>query len=283
MSENLELQKPSTKKKNWLRTLGTGLLILITLPFFYYLTYFIFRGPLPTKPQLIAHRGGPVYQPENTLVAFKNAIDLEFDWIEFDVQRTKDGVLVVFHDETVDRTTDGTGRVENLTFEQLRALDAGNGEVVPTFQEVIVLAKKSGTGILPEAKSPYLYPGIATQMTKELIEHSYLENAVIQSFDYSVLEEVNNVQKETHLCPLYGLWKLDLSDPTPGNVGTICPMAEMVILNPWMIKQAHDDGREVFVWFGDIEHPITARLLIAMGTDGLMVDDPIMLANIVLP
>ena len=65
-----------------------------------------------------------MYQPENTLAAFKNAINFGVDWIEMDVQRTKDGVLVVFHDESVERTTNGVGMVADLTFDEIRLLDA---------------------------------------------------------------------------------------------------------------------------------------------------------------
>ncbi len=82
------------------------------------------------------------------------------DWLEFDVQMTKDGALVVIHDETVDRTTNGTGAVRDLTLEEIRSLDAGQGEKVPTFEEVVQLAKTNGVKILPETKSPEFYPGI---------------------------------------------------------------------------------------------------------------------------
>ncbi len=148
---------------------GAGcLVVLIAIPVIYYGLYLLFRGPRPVNPQLIAHRGGPVYQPENTLPAFFQAIEDGADWIELDVQRTIDGVLVVIHDETVDRTTNGNGKVGELPFEEIRALDAGNGAQVPTFEEVITLAKDAGVGILPEAKSPRLYPGIEAEITEFL-------------------------------------------------------------------------------------------------------------------
>jgi len=283
MSIRKELPNTSSKQTKWIRILAGSLLILILLPLIHYLLYFAFRDPLPPNPQLIAHRGGPAYKPENTLSAFNNAIGQGVDWIEFDIQRTADDVLIVFHDETVDRTTNGVGRVEDLTFEQIRALDAGNGEVVPTFQEVIALAKESNTGILPEAKSPHLYPGIATQMTDELANNDYLENTIVQSFNYETLQGFQNINEEVQLCPLYGLWNLDLSHPTPTDVKVLCPMAEMIILNPWMIKQAHAEGRKVYAWFGIIENPTTIRLLLSMGVDGFMLDDPIIMAEMTYP
>jgi glycerophosphoryl diester phosphodiesterase len=196
-----------------------------------------------------------------------------------DIQMTKDGALVVMHDETVDRTTDGTGRVRDLTLEQMRALDAGNGEQVPTFEEVIAIAKEAVVGVMPEAKSAHLYPGIEAKMVQAIVEADYVEKTVIQSFEPEALNTIHTLNPDIEVCPLYGLWDLSLSGPQPGEVNTLCPMAEMVILNPWMIKQAHAEGRKAFVWFGVIEHPVVIRFILALGADGLIVDDPVALAN----
>jgi len=280
MTTDTKFFKTSSKRHHWTRRVVGCLLIIITIPLLHYLIFFMFRGPLPSEPQLIAHRGGPVYRPENTIAAFRNAIDIGVDWIEMDVQRTKDGVLVVFHDETVERTTNGEGSVADLTFDEIRALDAGNGEQVPTFQEVIALAKESGVGILPEAKSPQLYPGMDAEMVAEIVQNDYVEETVIQSFDHDTLEEIHQINADMQLCPLYGLWKLNLNNPNPADASTLCPMSEMVILNPWMIKQAHAQGKDVYVWFGVFENKAIARLMLAMGVDGLMVDDPVALAEI---
>src|SRR5512137_114803 len=110
--------------------------------------------------QIIAHRGGPAYAPENTLAAFRHAITLGVDWLELDVHLSRDGEVVVIHDETVNRTTNGVGRVADLSLAELRALDAGagGGERVPAFTEVLTLAKEAGVGLLVELKSPHLYP-----------------------------------------------------------------------------------------------------------------------------
>jgi glycerophosphoryl diester phosphodiesterase len=220
--------------------------------FAYYGIYFILRGPRPSNTQLIAHRGGPAYNPENTLAAFQHAIDNSVDWIEFDVQRTTDNVLVVIHDETVDRTTNGSGLVGDLTLEEIQALDAGNGERVPSFEQVIKLAQENGVGIMPEAKSPELYPGLAEQIVAAIEDKGYINNTIIQSFDPNALVFVNQENQEQAVCPLYGLWSFNLSDP--GNLESefVCPMAEMVLLYPWMIRQAHNDGKDAYVWFGII-------------------------------
>jgi len=275
---NAQYKKPSRKRRRP-RVLSC-LLMIILIPVAYYGLYFLLRGPRPANPQLIAHRGGPAYKPENTLAAFRNALQIGVDWLEFDVQRTQDGVLVVIHDETVDRTTNGTGRVEGMTFEQIRALDAGEGEQVPTFAEVIALAKEAGVSILPEAKSPDLYPGIEADMLNEIKEAEYLAQTGIQSFKHELLDVILDLEPEAQVCPLYGLWKFSLKNPQPSSAEIQCPMVEMLILNPWMIRQAHSEGRQVYAWFGVIEHPLVMRILLAMGVDGLIVDDPVALSKI---
>jgi len=263
------------------RKLSGGCLpAILLLPLLYYGLYFIKRDPLPNKPELIAHRGGPAYAPENTLAAFRNAIEIGADRLEMDVQMTKDGELVVIHDETVDRTTNGTGHVANLTLAEIRTLDAGNGEKIPTFAEVIALAKKGGVALLPEIKSPHLYPGIEGKMLQAIAAADYGEYTIIQSFDPNSVETLHTLDQEAQICQLYGQGVLSVKGPQPGNADRVCLMAEMVVLNPWMIQQNHEEGRQVFVWFGVIEHPLVMRFLLALGVDGLIVDDPLALAQI---
>lgn len=264
----------------WLRRGGGCLLVLILLPLLYYSFYLTQRGPLPAAPQLIAHRGGSAETPENTLAAFRRAIDSGADWLELDVQMTKDGALVVIHDETVDRTTNGHGRVAELTLAQIRALDAGDGEPVPTFEEVIALAKTARIGLLPEAKSAHLYPELEAKMVQAIEAADYVDRTVIQSFEPAALETIHSLNPQIRLCALYGLGQLKLSGPQPGEATFVCPMAEMVLLDPWLLKQAHAEGRRAFVWFGLIEQPPVMRFLLTLGADGLMVDDPAALANV---
>lgn len=250
------------------------LLALLLLPLVHYGLYYFLRGALPATPQVIAHRGGPAYAPENTLAAFRHALTLGVDWLEMDVQMTREGELIVIHDETVDRTTNKQGWVKELTLAQIRALDAGKGEQVPTFAEVITLAKEAGVKLLPEVKSPHLYPGIEAKVVQAVVEADYVAQTVIQSFDPQALSRIKALNPAIRVCRLYGPGTFSLGQPQPNEAEFLCPMAEMVILNPWMIKQAHMAGRPVFVWFGLIEHPLVMRFLLALGVDGLIVDDP---------
>src|SRR5438034_11529438 len=85
----------------------------------------------------IGHRGAAGHAPENTLLSLRKAVELGVDIVEFDVQRTRDGELVLLHDKRVDRTTDGKGYVRDFSFQELRRLDAGLGQRIPTLREAI--------------------------------------------------------------------------------------------------------------------------------------------------
>ena len=263
---------------NWF-TRGLGCLtqfvaLAFILLLLYYGSFLLLRGPIPARPVAIAHRGDSAHQPESTLASFRSAIDAGADWLEMDVQMSDDGHLVVIHDTTVDRTTNGSGQVADLTLAQLQALDAGNGEQIPTFADVLALASDANTPIMPEAKSPELYPGLEMKIVEALNAASYADRAVVQSFDSASLVRLHEIAPDLPLCVLYGLGHFDLSGPQPGDATAVCPMAEMVLLYPWMLRQAHDEGRKVYVWFGALEHPWTIRLLVEFGADGVIADDP---------
>lgn len=91
--------------------------------------------------QTIGHRGAAALEPENTLRALRKGIELGMDYVEFDVHRCKSGEIILFHDDTVERITNGTGRVSEMTLQQLKKLDAGKGERIPTLQEAIYCCK----------------------------------------------------------------------------------------------------------------------------------------------
>lgn len=235
----------------------------------------IYSRKRPRRVQVIAHRGGRSYAPENTLAAFRQAIQMRVDGLEFDVQMTKDGTLVVMHDDTVDRTTNGTGRVADLTLDAIRRLDAGQGEKVPTLQEVLDLAKSNGANIFPEIKSARLYPGIEAKLLAALEGADYLDHTIIQSFDAGSLNTLHQLNPQARLCALSGLWQFAVKGPA-GDAKYVGPMAEMAVLDPCLIRQAHDDGRQVIVWFAALQNPLLIRFVEFFGVDGIIVDDPVL-------
>jgi glycerophosphoryl diester phosphodiesterase len=246
-------------------------LVLVGLTAIYYGVSIVLGATVAQSPQVIAHRGGVVLRPENTMAAFSQAVADRVDWIEFDVQMSSDGELVVIHDPTVDRTTDGTGAVADLTLSELRRLDAGDGEPIPTFAEVVAFAKNAGVGIFPEAKSTD--PGIEEAMISVIRRFAYQDRTIIQSFDPTTLETFHRLAPEIKLCALYGQGVLRLDANQPGDAEFVCPMAEMVLINPGMIRAAHASGRQVLVWFGAFESQFMMKAVLALGADGVVVDD----------
>jgi glycerophosphoryl diester phosphodiesterase len=107
----------------------------------------------------IGHRGAAGHAPENTVAAIRRGISLGVDFVELDVQCTRDGRLVVIHDKLVDRTTDGIGLVSDMTWDKLQLLDAGQGEGIPSLEEALAAAD-GHVGVILEAKTPGIGPAI---------------------------------------------------------------------------------------------------------------------------
>jgi glycerophosphoryl diester phosphodiesterase len=230
--------------------------------------------PISGTTVAIAHRGGSAGDgpAEGTLAAFQAAVDAGADWLEFDVRRTSDGELVVLHDATVDRTTEATGAIDDLTLAEVRTLDAGDGATIPTVEEVVDLAARAGLPILPEIKDGPAQPGVTGQLVDLLRAKGYLDRAVIQAFEAETLLELRRVAPEARACWLTELWEFDLTQP-PADAAYVCPMGEMVLLHPDVIRSAHASGRTVFAWWGALENPTADALLEAYGVDGIMVND----------
>ncbi len=147
--------------------------------------------------RVFAHRGASQERPENTLAAFARAFEQGVDGSELDVALSADGIPVVMHDETVDRTTNGSGAIETLTLEQLRALDAGGGQPVPTLDQVLALAVEHGAEINIEVKAA----DAAAAVLDVVRRHEGLR-WFITSFHWPVLEEVRAADAAARLYPL---------------------------------------------------------------------------------
>lgn len=150
-------------------------------------------------PVIVAHRGASVLQPENTLAAVKAADRVGADMVELDVARTRDGHLIIMHDTTLARTTNAERvfprrapwRVKDFTLRQVKRLNAGSGEKVPTLYEAYRLLDRRGLGFMLEIKTPGLYPGIARDVAAAVNRHGAVRTEVV-SFDRPVLNRVNN-------------------------------------------------------------------------------------------
>lgn len=155
-----------------------------------------FNKEIPyTKPLIIAHRGASGTYPENTHAAFKAAIDFKADYIEFDIQLTKDKKFAVIHDPTLERTTNGKGKVSDFIMNDLKKLDAGSwkstnycGEQIPTLEEM--LSRYYGkVKLLIEVKHSVNHEEVASLLAKQLTNYKIMnDNIIVQSFDTEFLQ-----------------------------------------------------------------------------------------------
>jgi glycerophosphoryl diester phosphodiesterase len=161
---------------------------------------------------LAAHRGGAALWPENSLLAFRNAIALGADFIEFDVHLSKDGELVVIHDPTLERTTTGAGPVKDRTVAELKALrlkdrtGAVTGETVPTLDEVVAVAAQGKRRMLLEIKvdaARARYPGIEERVLALLDRYGMAPSTVVMAFGAPTWRRVRELRPDFATCALY--------------------------------------------------------------------------------
>jgi glycerophosphoryl diester phosphodiesterase len=228
--------------------------------------------------QILAHRGASAYAPENTLASFRLAIEQRADWLELDVQQTKDGQLVAFHDLRMERTTNGRGALRDLTLEQVKALDAGSwfapsfaGEQVPTFEEVVGLASEHNIRIFPEVKDPRLYPGIEERVAAVIGAHGYEDKTIVQSFDMASLERLHQANPRLKLAALYTATAPLRGEP-PRGVTVIGPPWELVGVDATLVRDAHASGRQVVVW--SVDNSLAVRALVDAKVDGIITNRP---------
>ena len=160
---------------------------------------------------IFAHRGASGHAPENTLEAFRLAMDMGADGFELDVHMCRDGHLVVIHDDTVDRTTNGTGLVKELTLAELRALDASNGmeayrgAKIPTLDEVFDLVRDTKHIVNVEVKTDdWFYPGIEEACLALAKEKGMEDRVIYSSFNHHTLIRLRELKPDAKLGLLFG-------------------------------------------------------------------------------
>jgi glycerophosphoryl diester phosphodiesterase len=232
-------------------------------------------------PAVFAHRGASAYAPENTLSAFQLAITQNADGIELDVTMTADGQVVVMHDTTIDRTTDGRGQVKKMDLHTLRQFDAGNwfgpkfkGESIPTLSEVFELVGDKVTTNIE--LQPYSSPlGQLTEKVASLVAHHNLEKKVIlSSFNPRALAKMTYQLPSVPIGILLthgkvGAWSKLIFDMFV-NYHSIHP--HYSIVTPKMIQRARSKGHRVIAY--TVNQPEDIQRLYAMGIDGIFTDDP---------
>lgn len=226
------------------------------------------------KVLIIAHRGASNIAPENTLKAFKKAIEFNADCIEFDVHQSKDGEIVIIHDGNTFRTTGHFGLIKNMTIEEIRKLDCGDGEIIPTLHELIKLAKGK-IGLNCEIK----VKGIAQKIIGIFREADLFESTIISSFNQKELLEIKKIEprlKIASLNPTRTGWILNwfsrkkmIKTADENRFYAINPL--YLVVNKKFIDKAHERNIKVFPW--TVDSMTAIEKLIKMGVDGIITNN----------
>jgi glycerophosphoryl diester phosphodiesterase len=215
--------------------------------------------------RIYAHRGASATEPENTLRAFQRALDLGVEGIELDVQATADRVPVILHDRDLARTTNGTGNVDEITFDDLQTFDAGHGEHVPTFHEVLVLV-----GDRVHLDIEVKQAGIEREILAVLARCSDVRYS-ISSFDWRVLETLRSLSPEIDLWPL----TVVVSDAVIATASTIGATAVALYAQSYNEESAtrlRVAGLDAMIW--TVNDVSTAQHLQQLGAAALCTDVP---------
>ncbi len=277
--------------------------ILISL-FLLYAAFSLWARPVPDhpffeadKPLVIAHQGGDGLWPSNTMFAFRNAVNLGVDVLEMDVHSTSDGVIVVIHDATVDRTTNGSGRVQEFTFAELQTLDAGyrwptlaeeshrtdrpfrgRGITIPALEEVLQSFPEMRFNIEIKQQEP----SIARPLCQMLREYNLTEQALIASFHpQSIAEfraacpEIPTAAVEPEIRTFFVLNSLYIGHVYPSTAFAFqVPeySGGQLVLSDRFVRSAQRLNLDVHPW--TINDPQQMARLLDLGVNGIITDYP---------
>ena len=235
------------------------------------------------KPAIIAHRGASKYAPENTIAAFSLAAEQGADGIELDAKLSKDGEVVVIHDRSVNRTTNGRGKVAKLTLEELRRLDAGSwfgeqfaGETIPTLAEVLeVIAPRLRINI---ELTNYASRGLDALPIRaaELIREYGVEDRVwISSFSFKTLWRFTREMPEIPVGVLLSprLIRRGLRGKLRSRLPHNAFHPHHWNVDREIVQVEHTKGNKLYTW--TVNKPERMNELFEMGVDGIITDDPI--------
>ncbi|MBU6423185.1 MAG: glycerophosphodiester phosphodiesterase [Chloroflexi bacterium] len=240
-------------------------------------------------PLVVGHRGALALAPENTFAAFRRAIACGVDAIEFDVQRTADGVPIVIHDATLDRTTSGHGPVRETRWREIRELDAGShlspdhsGERVPSLEELLAEARGWSVGLVLELKHPW--PGDDRPRDDGLVAAAcdlvraggLLDRTLFISFDHPSIAEMISREPAARTALLTeGPTLVDPLAPARAVPGVLGLHVRWQWISRTVIDAAHAAGLHVHAWgHRHPQDPLVVRRLIGLGVDSLSADAP---------
>lgn len=219
---------------------------------------------------IIGHRGNEGGAPENTLKSFEKAIELGVDMVELDVHLTKDGHLVVIHDRKLNRTTGSNGLVSDKTLEEVKSLDAGEGERIPTLEEVIELVDQR-VPINIELKAIGSAEKVCEVIKFYVTEGWNYSDFLVSSFEHNELHHFSEICPEVKIGVLMGDVPLGYAEYVE-RLGAYSANIALEAASPRFVEDAHKRGLKVFVW--TVDEPEDIALMKRLGVDGIITDYP---------
>lgn len=231
------------------------------------------------RPIIYGHRGASQYAPENTFAAYKKAIEMGADGIEIDIHKSKDGHLIVCHDERVDRTTNGKGYIKDLTLEEINSLDGGSwfseefrGEKIPLLEEVLEFVKKENILLNIELKNgPIFYDGIEEDLIELVKAFNLVEHTIISSFNHYSLNHIKNIDKQFKIGILYIAGMIEPWEYAR-KVGASYIHPLYLTINEEVVLKSQKNGIKVNTFTVNIEEEI--ELMQSFKVDGIITDCP---------
>ncbi|QBY04646.1 glycerophosphodiester phosphodiesterase [Thalassotalea sp. HSM 43] len=219
---------------------------------------------------VLAHRGASGHEPENTLLAIENALQMQVDAIEIDVHWA-DGELVVIHDRKVDKTTDGQGQLKNLSFAQIRQLDAGKGQQIPTLDEVLELIQgKCPVNI--ELKADNTVVATLSAIDKAVQEYGFdYDQFLLSSFNHHLLLQIKSLNKAIDIGALTASCPVDYA-AFAQRLNAYSVHISVDFINQAFVDDAHQRGLKVYVYTVDDEEDIIA--MHQLGVDAIFSNYP---------
>jgi glycerophosphoryl diester phosphodiesterase len=214
---------------------------------------------------IMGHRGAKALEPENTLLSIRRAMEIGVDAVEIDVHLTKDKEVVVIHDSTVDRTTNGKGPIGSYTLEEIKKLDAGKGEKIPTLEEVIEFVKDK-VRLIIELKEE----GTEDKVVELIKRYNMFASAYIISFWHMLVKKIKEMDSRIKTGVLLVGCPVDACIARSASADAL--VMNYAFVNKELVDKAHQEGLKVFIW--NIDDRDMLRPYVDMGVDGIGSNDP---------
>lgn len=269
------------------------IMFLVLIYGFFTISPALYMSKQPSEAQkqkivLTGHRGAAGTAPENTLISVSKALAFGCDRIEVDVQQSKDGQVVVLHDRTLERTTNGSGFVETYTLDELKKLDAGSkfdkkfaGEKIPTLDEVFELIDGKSVFLIEIKDGSETYPDIEKHVVESIHKYNAHHWVIVHSFNDHVLEKVHQLDStivlhklligDLPLLPLFNDGNWNSSSFASYDYCTEISLYYKFV-TPSFIRRMHKLGKKVNVWTVNDQKQI--ETIMAMGADGIITNFP---------